>query len=80
MCKTISCGTRRGGCNFREFPPQVAFLNITTTLLNYANATESIKGKAGMSNCVALLVYILDTSNRSAVMLLRLFAVAVTLC
>jgi len=59
----------RGGCNFREIPPQMAFLNITTTLLNYANATENIKGKAGISNYVDLLVYILDISNCSAVML-----------
>lgn len=65
----------RGGCNFREILPQVALLNFTTTLLNYANATENIKGKAGISNCAGLLVYILDASYCSAVMHLKLFAV-----
>lgn len=39
-----------------------------------------LKEKAGISNCVDLLVYIQDTSNCCDVKLLRLFVVVITLC
>lgn len=45
VCETVLGGTNRRECSFRAIPPQVAFLDIATILLNYANATESIKGK-----------------------------------